>query len=434
MDTSMTALTKSINSLGAAFEAFKETNDERIGALEKGDTSKAAELDSKLGKIEIDLGKLGKLKSDIEIEMRQQKERIEELESRRDQPGRTGPVDKLRSEYKQTFIDWMRAKGSDATLESKLRSLQAKAIEMKDVTIGTAAAGGYAVPEEIAREIERLERKLSPVRSLVKVVTVGSSDYKELVSIGGATSGWIGETGSRTATATPQLRERAPTHGELYAYPQASEWSLDDIFFNVEQWLAEEVAESFAINEGDAVIRGNGTSKPTGMLNTTPVTTADFASPLRNAAAYQYIASPSVPSPAVYQIYPDYLMDLVYTLNSSYRTGATWVMNSLTTGAIRKLKDSQGQYLWAPGLQAGQPDSLLGYPVATWEQLDDIGANAFPVAFGNFRRGYVLSDRVGLRITRDNITNPGFIRFYVRRREGGTVLNNDAIKWLRTTA
>ena len=80
-------------------------------------------------------------------------------------------------------------------------------------------------------------------------------------------------------------------------------------------------------------------------------------------------------------------------------------MNSLTTGAIRKLKDSQGQYLWAPGLQAGQPDSLLGYPVATWEQMDDIGANTFPVAFGNFRRGYVLSDRVGLRITRDNITN-----------------------------
>ena len=177
---------------------------------------------------------------------------------------------------------------------------------MKDVTIGTPAAGGYAVPEEIAREIEELERKFSPVRSLVKVVQVGSSDYKELVSIGGASSGWVGETGSRTATTTSQLRERAPTHGELYAYPQASEWSLDDIFFNVEAWLAEEVAESFAINEGDAVIRGNGTSKPTGMLNTTPVTTADFASPLRNAAAYQYIASPSVPSPAVYQIYPDY--------------------------------------------------------------------------------------------------------------------------------
>ena len=434
MDASMTALTTTINRIGEAFEAYKANNDASVEALKKGDTSLATELDTKLGKIELDLGKLGKLKAEIEIEMRNQKERIEELESRKDQPGRTGPVDKLRSEYKQTFIDWMRAKGSDANLESKLRSLQAKAHEMKDVTIGTPAAGGYAVPEEIAREIERLELKLSPVRRLVKVVTVGSSDYKELVSIRGATSGWVGETGTRSATATSQLRERAPTHGELYAYPQASEWSLDDVFFNVEQWIADETAQAFAIDEGDAVIRGDGTNKPTGMLNTTPVTTADFASPMRNAAAYQYVASPSVPSPAVYQIYPDYLMDVVYTLNSSYRAGSTWVMNSLTTGAIRKLKDTQGQYLWAPGLQAGQPDSLLGFPVETWEQMDDIGANKFPVAFGNFRRGYVLADRVGLRVTRDAVTNPGFIRFYVRRREGGTVLNNDAIKWLRTTA
>jgi HK97 family phage major capsid protein len=433
MEVSLGALTKSINNLGVAFEAFKETNDERIVALEKGDTSKAGELGIKLAKIEKDVGSFAKLKKDIEIEMQLHKERIEELESRANQPGRTGS-EKLRSEYKSTFIDWIRSKGQAADLEAKLKALHSKAIEMKDVTIGTPAAGGYAVPEEISREIERLEKKFSPVRRLVKVVPTGTSDYKELVSIGGASSGWVGESGSRTATTTSQLRERAPTHGEIYAYPQVSEWSLDDIFFNVEQWLAEEVAESFAINEGDAVIRGNGTNKPTGMLNTTPVTTADFASPLRAAAAYQYIASQSGVSPPVYGINPDKLVELVYTLNSSYRAGATWVMNSTTTGAVRKLKDSNGQYHWQPGLQLGQPERLLGYPVETWEQLDDIGANKFPIAFGNWRRAYVVSDRVGLRITRDNISNVGFVRFYVRRREGGTVLNNDATKWLSTTA
>jgi HK97 family phage major capsid protein len=164
------------------------------------------------------------------------------------------------------------------------------------------------------------------------------------------------------------------------------------------------------------------------MLNTTPVTTADNSSPLRAAAAYQYIASGASPA----GVYGDSLIDLVYTLNSAYRAMATWVMNSVTTGAVRKLKDNDGQYFWQPGLQQGQPDRLLGYQIETWEQLDDVGINNFPIAFGNFRRAYVLADRVGLRVTRDNVTNVGFVRFYIRRREGGIVLNNDAIKWLRT--
>ena len=231
-------------------------------------------------------------------------------------------------------------------------------------------------------------------------------------------------------TGTPQLREVTPTHGELYAYPQVSEWSLDDIFFNVEEWLAENVAQEFALQEGDAVIRGNGTSKPTGMLNSAPTAVADQFPPSRAAAVYEFV--PNVD--AGFNILGNSLIDLVYKINSAYRAGSTWTMNSLTTGAVRKIKDTTGQYLWAPGLVAGQPDRLLGYPVETWEQMDNPGANAHPIGFGNYRRGYVLVDRVGMRITRDNVTNVGFVRFYVRRREGGIVLNNDAIKFLKTTA
>ncbi|MPZ58447.1 MAG: phage major capsid protein [Rhizobiales bacterium] len=415
-----------------AFEAFKQTNDERLKAVGDGNEAKAKELGEKLIRIEADVQKFGEIKKQLDVEMTLNRERLEELESRAKSPGKTAEQ-KRADEYKDCFFAWMRNKGQSPHDEAKLHEIQKKRIEAKDITIGSPSGGGFAVPEEIAREIERLELKFSPVRRLVKVVRAGSSDYKELVNIRGATSGWVGESGSRTATSTPQLREVAPTHGELYAYPQASEWSLDDMFFNVDAWLAEEVAQEFAIQEGDAVIRGNGTSKPTGMLNTTPTTAADFASPLRAAAAYQFIPCLSDDSPAVAEILPDCLIDLIYTLNSAYRSGANFTMNSVTTGAIRKLKDADGQYLWQPGLQAGQPDRLLGYMVETWEQMDDIATNNFPVAFGNFRRGYVLADRVGLRITRDNVTNVGFVRFYVRRREGGIVLNNDAIKWLRTT-
>lgn len=427
-DTSMVALTRAINKVGESFDAYKKTNDERLEALKNGDESRVNELNAKLDKIEKDVVQFAALKKSIETEQQLHRERIEELEARNSTPGLTA-VEKRASEYKDAWTAWVRNRGNSPNDEQKMQTLYKEMVIRGDVTIGTGAAGGFAVPEEIAREIERQERKFSPVRNLVKVVQTGTSDYKELVNIRGATSGWIGETGTRAATLTPSLREITPTNGELYAYPQVSEWSLDDMFFNVDAWLTEEVALDFAEEEGVAVISGNGTSKPTGMLNTVPTSVDDFGSPLRAAAVYQFVASAASPD----AILPDSLIDLVYKLNSAYRARATFVFNSPTAAAIRKLKDTTNQYLWAPGLASGEPDRLLGYPTAIWEDMQSVGANQHPVAFGDFRRGYVLAQRVGLRITRDNVTNVGFVRFYVRRREGGIVLNNDAIKFLKTT-
>jgi HK97 family phage major capsid protein len=421
-----------------AFEAFKETNDARIKALEKGDGGEAKHLAEKLERIEVDVSKWSNLKTQIEKEHEFNRERIEALEARASNPKKTA-IDVLHDEYKNAFNGWIRARGQDASLELKMQEMGRKAqAEHKSVSIGSNAGGGFAVPEEISREIQRLELLFSPVRSLVKVVQAGTSDYKELVSLRGAASGWTDETTTRNETATPTLRQVTPTNGELYAYPMVTEWSLDDIFFNVESWLAEEVAQEFAYQEGLAVIDGDGSNKPTGMLDTDPVLTADFASPLRAAAAYQYIACDTdigeSPTDQAVGVTGDCLIDTIYTLNSAYRSGATWVMNSATTGAVRKLKTVDGAYHWAPSLQAGQPAMLLGYPVATWEQMPDIGSNNFPIGFGNWRRAYTLVDRVGMRITRDNITSAGFVKFYVRRREGGIVTNNDAAKFIRTLA
>ena len=411
-----------IDQVGTTFKEYRDTNDARIKALEKGDTARAAELGETLAKMDSELSKLGAVKTRIEKEMELMGERVEELEAKGTGPGRT-ETERNKDEYKNAFVTWMRGKGQDSIAEQKMQSLG-----KKEVTIGSSVGGGYAVPEEISREIIAQARLMSPVRDLVRVVPVGTSDYKELVSIGGVTSGWVGESTARAPTATSDLRERAPSFGELYAYPQASEWSLDDVFFNVEQWLAEDVGLEFAIALGNAVISGDGSNKPTGMLNTAPVSTADTDSPVRAAAAYQYVQS--LYSPAA--IGADELITLVYALNARYRANATFVMNSTTAGVVRKLKDSNNQYLWAPGLQAGEPDRLLGYPHATWEQLDDVGSGAFPIGFGDFKQGYTLADRVGMRITRDNVTNIGFVRFYIRQRIGGTVRDNNAIKWLAT--
>jgi HK97 family phage major capsid protein len=418
---------QTLEDLGKANHEFREANDRSIAEIKKGNETLAREFSEKADKFNKEVGTLADAAKKLSLQLDVQNERIEELESRAKSPGKT-IEQKRRDDHKGAFNAWMRQ--PSPMTESNLKQAENKLIEMKDVTIGTGAQGGFAVPEEISREIGRLERLKSPVRRLVKVVQAGTSDYKELVSKRGTTAGWVGETGTRSATLTSQLRERAMTHGELYAYPQASEWSLDDIFFNVEAWLAEEVADRFAEEEGIAVISGNGTSKPTGMINTAPVTTADFASPERAAAAYQSVTTDLTPGGV--SILPDDLITLAATLHSVYRGSSTWVMNSLTAATIRKLKETTNQYLWQPGLQMGTPDILLGRPVEIWENMPAIGANNFPVALGDWRRAYYLADRVGLRITRDNVTNVGFVRFYVRRREGGIVLDNHAAKFLQT--
>ncbi|MDH4049978.1 MAG: phage major capsid protein [Rubrivivax sp.] len=426
--TSFTEIKQAIDQTAEAFEEFKKTNDQRIDALAKGKDGLAKELEAKLGRIESDIKVSTETKAAAERELQFLRDRVEELEAKGMSPGK-GPQEKVMDEYKTAFMGWMRSRGQSQECESKMLDVARKATrEFKDITIGTGSAGGYGVPEEISREIEKHELKFSPVRSLVKVVRAGTSDYKELLSINGATSGWVGETGTRSATTTPTLREITPTHGELYAYPQVSEWSLDDVFFNVESWLSESVGESFAVAEATSVLSGNGTNQPTGMLNSAPTAVSDETA-TRAAAVYEFIANVD----AGLALLPDILIDTQYKLNSAYQMGAVWAMNSTTAGAVRKLKDQNDQYLWQPSMIVGQPDTLLGKPVTIWEQMATIANNAHPIAYGNFRRGYVIADRVGMRITRDSVTNIGHVRFYVRRREGGIVLNNNAIKFIKTT-
>ncbi len=356
-------------------------------------------------------------------------DRVEDIESRKSGPGKTAANNSEAREHVKLFTDWVRAPKNPET-NRRLSEFEAN---RKSATIATPASGGYAVPEEIGGDIAQMQLKYSPVRNLVRISRASTSDMKRLVDLTGAEGGWRSESGSVTETSTPLLREISPTGGELYAYPKTSNWLLEDAMFDVRSWLTESASKRFAQLEGQSVISGDGSNKPTGMLHTSPVTTADQASPLRAAAAYQYIPSLSTSSPAVAEVEPDALLDLVYSLNSAYRAGASWTMNSTTAGAVRKLKDSQGRYLWTDGLAAGQPALLLGYPVATWEDLDDIGTNKFPVAFGNFLEGYELIDRSDLRITLDEVTTPGMTKFYVRKRVYGHVRNNDAVKFLKTT-
>lgn len=431
-EPSVKSIAEAIDKINTAFTEYKSTNDARLDALKSGKGT--AELDAKLAKIDTEIEKLQGIKSDLE-----------KLQTKLSRPGvGGGQRDERQSTpeaeaYKETFLNWVR---NPADHEVRAQ-LQQRAKELKKVqqaagdddgwetratqtVTGTGSAGGFALPEQIERQIARLSVDISPIRQLATVRTVGTSDYKELFDVNGAGFEWIGETDTRSQTNTPDLAEVAPTFGMASAKPQASEESLDDLFFNVESWLIESASEAIAQGEGAAFISGNGTKKPTGILaGPTPVTTGDAS---RAFGTLQYIASGQA---AALPTNLDIMYDLVYSLRARYRRNAAWLSSKVTLAGLRKYKTTDGQYLWQPAIAAGQPDLFLGYRVVEAEDMPVVAANAFPLAFGDFKEGYLIADRVGMRMTRDEITTPGFVKFYVRKRVGGKLRNTQAIKLLK---
>lgn len=301
--------------------------------------------------------------------------------------------------------------------------------EIKSISGAVPADGGYAVPREIDAAIATRLRNISPIRAIAQVVQTGSAGYRKLVTTSGTASGWVSEVAARPETATPGFAEIAPPSGELYANPAASQAMLDDAGFDLEAWLADEIAMEFARAEGDAFINGNGTDRPRGFL-AAPTSASDDGA--RAFGTLQFLNSGHASG---FNTSPELkLIDLVHALKPGHRQGASWVMNSATLATVRKLKAADGSFLWQPGLMEGQPNRLLGYPVVEAEDMPDVGAGAFPIAFGNFRAGYLIAERSATAILRDPFTNKPFVHFYATKRIGGQVLDSDAIKLLKIAA
>jgi len=433
----MSEVEKTIDQIGRAFEEFKETNDKRLKEIEQRGQA-TSETTEKLDRIEARMQELDERKKEID-------QRLADAEVKIDTPRGNGREESKDSpeakRHAQAFERFVRSYGQDEEAKIELRNAESD-MRKRATLIGTNSLGGFAVPEIIASQIERQVLQKSPLRQYARVVTVGSSDYKELVDIRGESGGWVGESGTRSETDTSSLAECAPTFGIVYAYPKASEEALQDIFFDVGNWLATNSADTLAALEGEAFVTGNGTNKPTGFLDGTPVSQGDYdTSPSLDYPDLQYFASGAaggfqndqtgspVGNPG------DVFLDTIYGLKNVYRQNARWLMNPATIATVRKFKDADGNYLWAPGLAAGQPSTMLGYEVIEDDYMPDVGTNAFPVAFGDWQRGYLVADRVGMSVTvDDNITTPGFVKWYIRKRVGGKVLNNHAIKLIKCAA
>lgn len=425
-EPSIKSVADAIDKINRSFEEYKATNDRRLAEAAKGNGT--AELDAKLARIDGEMSALAELKS-----------KLEAMETKLSRPGAGASGERESPEaeaYKHAFFAWMRNPSDPERRMALTQRAKALRVESKagddfetraaQTVTSTGSAGGFALPEVIERQIARLSVDLSPIRQIATVRTVGSPDYKELFDINGAAFEWVGEAGTRSQTNTPDLAEVAPTFGMASARPRASEESLDDLFFDVEGWLQTSVAEAMAQGEGLAFISGNGTNRPTGFLaGPTPVVTADSG---RAFGTLQFIPSGQA---SAMPTSPDVFVDMVYSLRARYRANARWVTNRLVLSTLRKYKDTTGQYLWQPSLSQSQPETFMGYPVTEAEDMPTVAANAFPLAFGDFREGYLIADRVGMRITRDEITVPGFVQWYVRKRVGGRIRNSQAIKLLR---
>lgn len=317
---------------------------------------------------------------------------------------------------------------ASAAFEGFLRAGQG-ALEVKAMSGASDGAGGYAVPQEIDAAIDATLKAISPIRAVANVVRVGSSGYRKLVTSGGFESGWVAETAARDETDTPVFNEVAPPMGELYANPAASQAMLDDAAFDVGAWLAGEVAREFAVAEGAAFVGGDGVNKPKGFLAAPTAATGDAA---RAFGTLQYL--PSGAAGAFAANPEEKLIDLVQALRAPYRQGAVWCMNSATLARIRKFKTSDGAFLWVPSLAAGQPATLLGYPVIEAEDMPDIAANSLSIAFGNFMAGYLIAERGETQVLRDPYSNKPFVHFYATKRVGGMVSNSEAIKLMKFAA
>ncbi len=377
------------------FEEFKRTNDGRLKELEKRGSADPLTED-----------KLNRLNQALD----NAKTAIDRANLERARPRLEGGRADSGDEYKDAF------------------SAYVKRGEEKALSIGSNPDGGYLVPTETDGEILKLMTAVSPIRAIASVRQVSTALYKKPVTLTGPAVGWVAETAARPQTNSQTIDALSFPTAELYAMPAATSAFLDDAAVDVGQWIADEVNAAFAQQETTAFISGNGTNKPKGFLAETTIAEASWTwSKLGYVATGSAGALPASDA-------SDVLVDLVYALKAGYRQNASWVMNRKTQGAIRKLKDDAGNYLWQPAASAGGKATLMGFDLVEAEDMPDIAADSLSIAFGDFRRGYLVVDRQGVNVLRDPFSAKPYVLFYTTKRVGGGVQDFDAIKLLKFAA
>ena len=393
-------VTVAVDDLNRSFGEFKHLNDRRLDEIERKGSADVLTVEA------VDR---------LNQKLTQYQDRVEQLTiSRKRTPAsleRGGFV--VDNEHKTAFSGYLR-KGVEQSLQ---------AFESKAMSTQSEADGGYSVPAQLADFMIHTIFDTSPIRQVANVVNIGNDAFEVLVSAADTEASWVTEAQVRNETMTPTLNKiRIPVQ-EMSAAPRASQRLLDDSSFNVEEYLAGEIADKFARLENAAFVNGTGVNQPRGYLTYPNGTAWGQIEQVKTGVNGGWSAS----APA------DSLLDLMARLKSSYLNESVWLMNRTLLADIRKFRDTTGQYIWQPGLGAA-PTSLLGYPVYLAEDMPSKATGNLSVAFGNFKRGYMVVDRVGIRLLRDPYSAKPFVIFYTTKRTGGDVVNFEAIKLLQFAA
>jgi len=396
-----------IQDLGQTFNEFKKVNDERLEQIEKGESS--AYNEEKLSKIEAKLDSYEEMNQKLTIaeqnaeQIKEQVSKIETMVTRPDSGFESKQVD----EYLNAFDKYCR-KGVEG-LDS---------MEKKALTVSNDTTGGYLAPPEYVRELLKTITEISPIRSIARVRTTGQRSIQIPKRDGQFAAQWVSESGTRSETTGYTVGlEELPAH-EMYALVDISEQDLEDTVFDLEAEMQSEFAEQFAKAEGAAFVSGNSVGKPHGFMDASGVGSVDSG----NATS----------------VTADGLISLVHNIKSDYTRNGTFVFNRATLASIRKLKDTAGQYVFQTGMMLGgnMVNTILGHPYVEATDMPSEGADTFPVAFGDFRRAYMIVDRVNLAVLRDPFTQAttGNVRYIARKRVGGQVVQAEAINKLKCSA
>ena len=406
----MAEVVAAVDGVNKAFSAFKTQNDAALAELKKG-------RDDVVSREHVDR---------INASVTQQESDLKALQAKIAAFAVSGGDGDAKTPEKKAHakaFNGMLRKGSDGGL----RDLEVKAALSTD----SDPDGGFVVPEEVDDTISRVLETVSVMRRIATVRPMSAGTLKAVHNHGAATSGWVGETGARPETNTPKLSEVSYPAMELYAMPAATQSMLDDARINTEMWLADEVKIAFAEQEGAAFVNGDGVNKPRGFLNYPTVANASYVwGKLGYVATGAAGAFPA--STAAVNAY-DKLVDLYHAVRPGYRPESAFVMNDKTLAEIRKIKATVGDYIYLPP-SATEPGSILGKVVETDDNMPDIAANAFAIAFGNFKRAYIIGDRVGVRVLRDPYSAKPYVLFYTTKRVAGGIRDFASVKLLKFAA
>ena len=390
---------KTVETLGKAWEEFKANTDEQTKAVARGVSAsvyeeKAAKLNDRISELQAT---------------------IDGLAAKAARPSEDGrEADRI---GEKAFLSWMRKGENRLTVD-----------EAKAMSVGSNENGGYLVPVDASGRIAMKVYETSNIRAIAQVDTTTSDAVEGLNDNDEVSTGWVSETGSRTETDTPELGKHRIEIHEQYAEPRITQKLLDDSALDVGAWLERKLADKFARTENSGFVIGNGIGKPRGITSYSTLATADGSRAwgvlehvLSGASADFTGTTPS-----------DKLLEVMMALKAEYRNGARWLTNRAVLLKIRKFKEATtNAYIWQPGLQAGQPALICGFPVTEAEDMPALAADSLSLAFGNFRVGYQIYDRKGISTIRDAVTTKPYVKFYTTKRVGGGVVNSEAIKFIK---